>query len=216
METLLENKTVNELTTAELTALLQQKQAEETAKRVKAREAYESLRDADVKRMVLEAQGLHDALGKFKMEAFNDIGTLYEMLQEHSARHAGGKGNVTLDSSDGQFRIAFKRQDQTRFDERSTQAEAHIMDFLLEEYPEGSNTSKMIRLMLERKKGELDKNNVLKLMAMKDDFDNANWKKGLELLQESIVPDHTRFYAEFYFRSVDGEWMPIVLNFSRL
>lgn len=214
METL--NKPLSELTVEELENLAAQKRAEQAAAKQKARESYEVLRDESIREIVHKAQEIHGIMTAFKAESFTGIETLYKMLQEHSDRHANGKGNVTLDTADGQYRVVYKRADQTRFDERATQAEAHILDFLTSEYPEGSNTAKLIRSLLERKKGALDKNLVLKLIGMKNDFENDNWRKGIELLQESIVPDSTKFYAEYYYRSDDGEWLPIILNFSRL
>ena len=216
METITLNKPASELTLEELKALTAQREQSELSEKQKAREAYETLRDDSITSMVSYAIQLNESLKGFKKSSFEVIETLYKMLQEHSNRHAQGKGNVTLDTADGQFRVVFKRSDNTRFDERATQAEAHILDFLTSEYPEGSNTSKLIRSLLERKKGQLDKNLVLKLIGMKNDFDNEHWKMGIDLLQESIVPDETRFYAEYFYRSNDGEWLPIVLNFAKL
>ncbi|MGJ1287611.1 DUF3164 family protein [Sphingobacterium sp. UBA6308] len=216
METTTLNKPASELTLEELKALTAQREQSELSEKQKAREAYETLRDDSITSMVSYAIQLNESLKGFKKSSFEVIETLYKMLQEHSNRHAQGKGNVTLDTADGQFRVVFKRSDNTRFDERATQAEAHILDFLTSEYPEGSNTSKLIRSLLERKKGQLDKNLVLKLIGMKNDFDNEHWKMGIDLLQESIVPDETRFYAEYFYRSDDGEWLPIVLNFAKL
>lgn len=216
METTILSKSVNELTLEEIEAIAAQKRAEANDKKQKAREAYETLRDEAISKMISYALSLNEQLTGFKNSSFEMIETLYKMLQEHSDRHANGKGNVTLDTADGKYRVVYKRSDNTRFDERATQAEAHILDFLTSEYPEGSNTSKLIRSLLERKKGALDKNLVLKLIGMKNDFNNEHWHKGIELLQESIVPDNTKFYAEYYYRSDDGEWCPILLNFAKL
>lgn len=209
-------KPVKDLTVDELFALAKQKEAEQEAQKLKARQNYEALRDESVSEIVAKAKDVHGIMSAFKKESFEGIETLYKMLQEHSDRHANGKGNVTLDTADGKCRVVFKRSDNTRFDERATQAEAHILDFLTAEFPAGSSTSKLIRSLLERKKGTLDKNLVLKLIGMKNDFDNENWRKGIELLQESIVPDNTKFYAEYYYRSSDDEWIQIPLNFAKL
>jgi len=216
MENALLNKAASELTLEELQALAAQKAAELQSEKQKSREAYECLRDESITEIVSKAREIHGIMTAFKGESFAGIETLYKMLQDHSDRHANGKGNVTLDTADGSCRVVFKRADYTRFDERATQAEAHIVDFLTSEYPTGSNTAKLIRSLLERKKGALDKNLVLKLIGMKNDFNNENWRKGIELLQESIVPDNTKFYAEYYYRSEDGGWLPVVLNFSKL
>ncbi|WP_437918418.1 DUF3164 family protein [Sphingobacterium sp. LRF_L2] len=216
METTVMNKPAQELTREELAALLAQKESEEASGKKKAREAYESLRDSSIVEMVSYAIQLKDQIAGFKTTSFEKIDTLYKILQEHSSRHANGKGSVTLETADNRYKVQFKRQDHTKFDERATQAEAHILDFLTAEFPEGSNTSKLVRSLLERKKGALDKNLVLKLIGMRNDFDNENWRKGIELLQESIVPDSTKFYAQFSVKDDNDEWQPIVLDFAKL
>lgn len=217
METTVLNKPAKELTTEELTALLAQKTRIDQSEKQKARAAYESLRDDCVTEIVQKALAINEILKAFKTESFNGIETVYKMLQEHSQRHANGKGNVTLDTSDGKFRIVFKRSDNTRFDERASQAEAHILDFIANRWGNKDDAdSKFIKRMLERKNGKLDKNRVLDMISMKDNYQDEHWQKGIELLQESIVPDSTKFYAEYYYRSDEAEWLPIVLNFARL
>ncbi|TZF81794.1 DUF3164 family protein [Pedobacter sp. BS3] len=210
-------KQLSELTSAELKALLAKKEADEAAERKQKREQYEVLRDETVTNIVNKAAALKDALKDFKAAVWSDLETLYKLLQEHSQRHADGKGSFTLETSCSNFKVQYKRQDNTRFDERATQAERHILDFLTSQFGDDSATSKLVRKLLERKKGQLDKDQVLHLISMKDEFDNENWRKGIELLQESIVPGETRYYAQFFVKSQDGEnWMPIVLDFAKL
>lgn len=217
MENTVLNKTAGELSLEEIEALAAQKRAEANNQKLKARHAYETLRDEAISNMVAFAKNLHEQMTGFKNSSFEMIETLYKMLQEHSDRHASGKGNVTLDTADGQFRVVYKRSDNTRFDERATQAEAHILDFVANRWGNKDDAdSKFIKRMLERKNGKLDKNKVLDMISMRDNYDDPHWQKGIDLLQESIVPDTTRFYAEYYYRSEDNEWIPIVLNFSKL
>ncbi|WP_149913516.1 DUF3164 family protein [Sphingobacterium cavernae] len=210
-------KPVKDLTVEELFALAKQKEAEQDAQKLKARQNYEALRDDSVSEIVSKAKDVHGIMSAFKKESFEGIETLYKMLQEHSDRHAQGKGNVTLDTSDGKSRVVFRRSDNTRFDERATQAEAHILEFIANRWGNKDDAdSKFIKRMLERKNGKLDKNRVLDMISMKDNYDDIHWRKGIELLQESIVPDNTKFYAEYYYRSEDDEWIQIPLNFSKL
>lgn len=216
MENQILERPAHELTADELKAILKQKQEQEAAEREQSRRSYEHLRDETVQNIVCTALQLNAQLKEFKTSAYSHVNTMYELLQEHSNRHAKGKGNVTLDTTDGKYRVAFKRADFTRFDERSTQAESHILEFLSSELPADSKTTKLVRLLLERKKGEMDKNNVLKLISMKNDFENEHWRSGITLLQESIVPDYTKFYMDFYVRTEDGEWQQVGLHFSRL
>jgi hypothetical protein len=216
MSTELLEKPASELTTEELQALLNQKQSVEAAARLEKRKQYEELREGIVKEMVTEAADLSNILKDFKTKVFSNLDTMYKLLQEHSQRHADGKGSFSMETADGNFQVSFKRQDNTKFDERASQAEKHILDFITSQFGDDSATSKLVRRLLERKKGQLEKDEVLKLISMKDDFDNENWRRGIELLQESIVPGETRYYAQFKVKGDDGEWLPIVLDFAKL
>lgn len=213
METM--TKSVSEFTAAELKALLAEKEASEAAERQQKRADYESLRDEVVAALVAKAGRIHDIMAAFKVRAWSELETLYKLLQEHSQRHADGKGSFTLEC--GKVKVQYKRNENTRFDERATQAERHILDFITRKYSDNDPTSKLVRSLLERKKGQLDKDLVLRLISMKDDFQDDNWRKGIELLQESIVPGETRYYAQFFVKDEDGEsWHPIVLDFAKL
>lgn len=207
---------INDLSAAELKDLLAKKEAAEIAERKANRAQYEGLRDEVILNLVGKASALNNALQNFKTESFAELETMYKLLQEHSSRHSDGKGNFTLENAASDMRVRFTRQDNTRFDERATQAERHILDFLTSQFGDQAPTSKLIRKLLERKKGQLEKDEVLKLISMKDDFDNENWRKGIELLTESIVPGETKYYARFEVKKDGNTWMPIVLNFASL
>lgn len=205
------------LSTEQLRAILAERESEELAERKAKREAYQSLRDSTTEVLTDRAIGLFNTLKGFKSDCFDELETLYKLLQEHSERHADGKGSFTVQNELNTRKITFKRHDNTTFDERSTQAERHILDFIDAQFPKGNATSKLVRSLLERKKGQLDRALVLKLIGMKDDFDNVNWRKGIELLQESIVPAETKYYAQFWKRDDEGaEWQGIVLDFARI
>lgn len=214
----LTNKPAGQLTAQELKALLAETENAEANERKKKREAYESLKDETTGKLTAAAMQMHIALKQFKAASGEDLATMYKLLQEHSSRHADGKGSFTLENSQSTMKIMFKRQDNTRFDERATQADKHITDFLIEEFGDLSDPkAKALRKLLERDKGNVDKDNVLLLISMKDDFDNPHWRKGIELYQESIVPGETRYYTQFFTRADEGDnWQPIVLDFARL
>lgn len=218
METPTVSKPANELTAAELKALLASKEADEANERKQKRADYEVLRDETVKAMVQKAEAFEDVLKAFKTQTWGELDTLYKMLQEHSSRHADGKGSFTLETADKLFKVQYKRQDKTKFDERATQAEAHIIDFLTNDFANPTDPrNKAIRILLEPKNGKADKDNVLKLISMKDDFNSENWRKGIELYEESIVFSHTVYYSQFFVRNnADEPWANIVLDFAKL
>jgi hypothetical protein len=212
METLI--KKAQELTTEELKALLDERLLEENQAKNKARLDYEALKEATVLGLSLNASGLSSMLKDFSLKAFNEMESLYDLLCVYSNRHAEGKGNFSLESKDGSLKVVYKRQELGYFDERSVQAEKHIMDFVNSKFSDDDD-KELFMTILERKKGNLDIKLVQKLYAMENRFDNPNWKEGIKLLKESWTPSGSKPYITFYVKQ-KGVWHQINLNFSSI
>ena len=202
-------KTVAELK-AELAVALQQEQAQKQAEK----QAYEDLKNSVIINLCQQAITLNNELKLFKTDAFDSMQAVYECLKEYSSRHADGKGNFRIEFED--FRVDYKRQNKATFDERSHQAEKHIIDFVNSKFQGDIDTRDLIMSLLERKKGELDIQLVQKLYAMENRFQDENWKRGIELLKESFQSSHSKDYINFEQRNASGEWQNINLQFSNL
>ncbi|OBS12564.1 hypothetical protein ATE49_04910 [Elizabethkingia miricola] len=203
---------VKQYTTEELEALLAERKQQEAKEREDNRIAYEELRAETVKDLFPEAEeiGLH--LTRFRDKAFTLMYKLYEVLQSYSKRHKDGKGSCTIEVDD--MKIILKKQGKGTFDERSNQAEQHIIDFINNKFGGDADTRDFIMLCLERKNGALDIDQVQKLYSMEDRFDDPNWKEGIKLLKESYSYKHSKDYIRFERRNRNGQWIPIILNFS--
>lgn len=187
---------------------IKQKEAEKQLK------AYESLKTDGVITLCNIAKGINSDLKDFKIQAFEVMTTLYEMLKEYSSRHADGKGNFKLEVEN--FRVTYRRQGKPTFDERADQAEKHIIDFVNNKFANDEDTKDLIMSLLERKKGDLDINLIQKLYAMENRFADDNWKKGIALLKESYKYSHSKDYISFEERNEKGEWQNINLQFSNI
>lgn len=201
-------------TVAELERELAEARQAEQAQKEEQRKQYEEIKAQTVVELCTSAMNLNVFLSDFKKLAFNSLQTLYAMLQEYSSRHADGKGNFRLEHEN--YRVSYKRQGKATFDERSIQAEKHIIDFVNGKFQEDIDTRDLIMSLLERKKGELDINLVQKLYAMENRFNDDNWKRGIELLKESYKYSHSKDYVSFEIRGENGEWNPINLQFSNI
>ncbi|WP_300977411.1 DUF3164 family protein [Flavobacterium sp.] len=201
-------------TVAELEQELAQARQAEQAQKEEQRKQYEEIKAQTIVELCTNAMILNGHLFDFKKLAFNSLQTLYVMLQEYSSRHADGKGNFRLEHEN--YRVSYKRQGKATFDERSIQAEKHIIDFVNSKFQEDIDTRDLIMSLLERKKGALDINLVQKLYAMENRFNDDNWKRGIELLKESYKYSHSKDYVSFEIRGENGEWTPINLQFSNI
>lgn len=204
--------TLKVLTTEELEAELNQRRQQEATEREQKREQYESLKSNVINELAPYADQLSANLMAFKKKAFDELGTLFDLLKDYSKRHQDGKGNFKIE--DENFKIQFKRQGKGSFDERSHQAEKHIVDFLSSKYKGDLDTKDLIMSLLERKNGALDILLVQKLYSMEDRFDDDNWREGIKLLKESYSFSLSKDYVSFFKKNDKNEWEGINLNFS--
>lgn len=205
---------LSQLSPEELQAELDRRNADIIAGKQRQHKAYEDLKEQTIISLCTGAITINETLKAFKLKAFEDMQTIYEMLKEYSSRHADGKGNFRIEH--GNYRVSYKRQGKPTFDERSHQAEKHIIDFVNSKFENDVDTKDLVMSLLERKKGELDINLVQKLYAMEDRFQDENWKRGIELLKESYSFSHSKDYIGFEVKNDKGEWLPINLQFSNI
>lgn len=205
---------LSQLTPEELHAELDRRNADANVKKETQRKAYEDIKATTVISLCTDAMLMNEKLKHFKTRAFSDMQTIWEMLKEYSSRHADGKGNFRLEHEN--YRVSYKRQGKPTFDERSHQAEKHIIDFVNSKFENDVDTKDLVMSLLERKKGELDINLVQKLYAMEDRFQDLNWKRGIELLKESYSFSHSKDYIGFEIKDDKGEWQAINLQFSNV
>jgi len=191
-------------------------EAQERTDRDKERDAYQALKEDTVNELVSKAETLTIALYEFKQQAFSDAQAVYQVLQDYSERHSDGKGNFTIENKEKTRRLSYKKQGKPSFDEKSHQAEKHIIDFVEKKFSDDKDTRDLIMSLMERKNGSLDIDLIQKLYAMEDRFDDPNWKKGIKLLKESYSYNHSKDYINFEIKDDKGEWKPIVLQFSRV
>ncbi|AZA84773.1 hypothetical protein C1637_18500 [Chryseobacterium lactis] len=205
-------ETLKIISLEELEAELNNRKQQEAQKREEKRNQYESLKKSVINDLAPVADKLSSDIQTFKTKAFSEIGSLFDLLKDYSKRHQDGKGNFKVE--DENFKIQFKRQGKGTFDERSHQAERHIIDFLTSKYEGDLDTKDLIMSLLERKNGALDILLVQKLYSMEDRFDDENWKDGIRLLKESYKFSLSKDYISFFKKDENNEWIGINLNFS--
>ena len=139
---------------------------------------------------------------------------LHELLKEYSGRHADGKGNFKIEFEN--FKVEYNKQGKGSYDERATEAEKYIFDFIESRYSGDEGTKEFILSLLERKKGELDPDNIQKLYKYESKFADPNFSKACELFRESYQYNHSKDYIRFYEKDKHGKWQNILLQFSAI
>lgn len=199
----------------EIERQLKELQEQESQAAQQKRDEYESLREQTVTDIYNRAMAINAQMVVFKDWSFGELKALDEMLSEYSGRRGKGKGNLTVKNDADTVKITFKHQELGDFDERSKEAEAHIQEFVADEFKD-ENTRELITKLLERKKGSLDIKLVQKLYSMEDRFTDERWRKGIKLLKESWRIKDTRTYINIYHREQGGQWQAVSLNLSAI
>ena len=95
-------------------------------------------RDSLVKELMAKAQALSKAIADFKLASFGDIAAFVELsAEQYGAKVGGKKGNVTLTSYDGRYKVQRAIQEHISFDERLQAAKA-LIDECITDWTQGS------------------------------------------------------------------------------
>lgn len=178
---------------------------------------HDRLRDEIVRGLVRSAQRHQYELRDFKREAMDDVDTFVELSSERYNVHLGGeRGNLTLQSFDGKYRIQVAVSDRLVFDER-IHAAKKIIDECIHRWAKDSN--KEIRALVEHafqtdKEGNINKRRVLALTQL--DIEDERWQEGMQAIKDSLKTDSTATYIRFYERDERGRYQMISLDIAAL
>ncbi len=138
----------------------------------------DQLRDQLVNGLVPKALGLNQALKAFKDEALTDIDDLVTIAGErYGAKLGGKKGNVTLTSYDGQYKVVRSFREVIAFTEEIEAGKA-LIDNCLRRW--STNADPHLMAVVEQAfrtntKGEIRTGKILDLMRLS--IDDDEWKR---------------------------------------
>ncbi|KGQ34629.1 sulfate transporter [Gallibacterium genomosp. 2] len=176
--------------------------------------AIDKERDALVQEWVEKAKALNTEISQFKGGIFGDIQAFVELSAEkYGAKLGGNKGNVTLYSYDGKYKIQRAINDHLQFDER-IQAAKMLIDECLNEWSEGSRPE--LKALIERafnvdKEGNLNTSRILGLRRV--DIQDPRWLNAMQAISESVQVVNSKAYVRVYERVGDSDqYQPISLD----
>ncbi|MCV4272326.1 DUF3164 family protein [Pseudomonas capsici] len=173
-------------------------------------------RDRLVRDLVQRADKINSELTTFKAGAFGDIEAFVEMSAEQYAVKLGGKkGNVTLYSFDGRFKIQRAVQESIAFDERLQAARA-LIDECLRDWTEGARPE-VATLANDAfrtdAQGEIRTARVLALRRL--DIKDERWQRAMTAIGEACQVVGSKSYIRLYKRVGDSDqYRPISLDIA--
>ncbi|WEH92951.1 DUF3164 family protein [Acinetobacter soli] len=128
----------------------------------------------------------------------------------------GAKGNLTLFSFDGKYKIVRQIQDSIRFDERLQAAKA-LIDECIQSW--SANSNDYLKVLVNDafqvdKEGKISTGRVLGLR--RHNIDDTKWQKAMQAISDSIIVTDSKNYVRFYERDEDGKYQPISLDFANI
>lgn len=161
----------------------------------------DKLRDQVVRDLVQDAVRLNEMLRDYKAKALADIADLVRIAGERYDVHLGGKkGNVSLATYDGEYKVHRQVADRIHFTEE-LEAAKELINACIERWSEGANPH--IRALVDRAfrtdtQGQIKTAAVLELLRL--DIDDAQWKRAMEAIRDSIQSSGTAIYVRIYQR----------------
>lgn len=174
----------------------------------------DKLRHQVVTDLCTMAEKSRDGLAEFKAHAMQEVAALVSTSMEQYGVKAGGeKGNVTLISFDGRYKLVRQMQDKLTFGEQLMAAKA-LIDECVHEWAQGANDN--IKALVNHafqtdKEGKINTGRVLGLRRL--EIRDAKWQSAMQAIADSIQTASTKPYVRFYKRNdTTGEYQPISLD----
>jgi hypothetical protein len=177
--------------------------------------AIDLLRDELVVSIAARSRERSGELAEFKTSIMAEIQDFVATSAERfKAKLGGTKGNLTLMSFDGRFKVVLAQQDNISFDERLQVAHSLIQK-CIKKWSEGADTN-LLALMNDAfqvdKAGNVSIRRVLGLRSL--DIADTHWKKAMDAIAESVQVTGSKSYIRVYERNEAGDYLPISLDMS--
>ncbi|AQZ95533.1 DUF3164 family protein [Halopseudomonas phragmitis] len=176
----------------------------------------DQLRDDLVLALVKRGASLSKSLADFKAAAFSEIDTFVEQsAAEYGAKHGGKKGNISLLSFDGRYKILVAIQDSITFDERLVAAKALIDECLKDWTADARSEVATIVQDVFRvdKAGNIRPAQVLSLRRL--DIADKRWLRAMDAISDAVQVTGSKSYIRMYERvGQTDQYKPISLDIA--
>lgn len=173
------------------------------------------VRDDFVRQAVKRAQEVAFVVREFKNQLAGDLQAFLELSAEkYGADLGGSRGNVSLISFDGRYKVLRAVADRLEFGEQ-LQAAKSLIDQCLREWTRDSRSE--IRALIDSafqvdKKGRINAKRILGLRQLK--IEDTTWQRAMEAIGDALTVTGSSTYYRVYERDEQGEYRQLPLDFS--
>lgn len=175
--------------------------------------AIDLVRDGLVSDLIQEAKFHSEVTAKFKASCQARVSSFVEVAaQEHGVSMGGAKGNVSLTSFDGRYKVIRAIDETIQFSEGLVVAR-EMIERCIQRWSDGANANlvALINKAFETDRaGNLSTARVLGLASVQ--IDDEEWRKAIDAIQQSVQVASTKSYVRFYERNALGQYVQIPLD----
>ena len=152
--------------------------------------------------MCQQAQVLREQLAAFKLASMANVAAFVSMSMEtYGVKSGGNKGNVTLTSYDGKYKLVRQMADRIVFGPELMAAKALIDECVHVWAKEANDNIKALvnHAFQTDKEGKINTGRVLGLRRL--DIRDAKWQQAMQAIADSMQTASTTPYIRFYVRN---------------
>ncbi len=175
-------------------------------------------RDEMVRSIVVHAKLVRDEISDFKTHTLTMIENFIQLSgKQYQVKMGGKKGNVTLQSYDGKYKIQRAISEYLIFDER-LQVAKQLIDDCIHAWTKGSRSE--IQVLINDafqvdKEGRVSTSRILGLKRL--NITDRKWQKAMRAISDSMQVAGSKTYIRIYERVGDtDEYKPISLDVAAL
>jgi hypothetical protein len=177
----------------------------------------DKLRDQTVREVLRRALAMRAELAGFKEDVWSDIQEFLALsAEQHGVKLGGKKGNISLTTYDGRYKLLVAVNDTLQFNEKLQIAKS-LIDSCIKRWS-GDARPELKTLVDDAfyvdKTGNINKDRVLGLRRLK--IDDPEWLEAMQAITDSIQVVSSKTYMRFYERRDDGSYMQIPLDVAAL
>jgi hypothetical protein len=161
----------------------------------------DKLRDQVARELAEEAKTLSRALKNFKKKSLGDVADLISIAGERYGVQMGGKkGNVTIATYDGRYKVQRCYADRLTFTEEMEVAKAMVYD-CIRAWSKGADDHLLAivdRVFSPGRNGQIKTADVLDLLRL--DINDNRWEAAMQAVRDSILVTGSAVYLRVYER----------------
>jgi len=154
-------------------------------------------------------------LKEFKDKIMGDVKAFVALsADKYGVKWGGKKGNISLTSFDGEYKIMLAVQETITFDER-LQVAKELIDKCILKWGKDANTNLMVLVtdaFKVNKEGNVDTKRILGLKRY--NIDDPDWLHAMDAIADSLSVSCSKEYIRIYRRINDDKYTQVLLDLA--